>query len=826
MPAPVSSSVSARTTSKSAASKQNGTASERRKTRVVRRRGRGKADMDSDDEIEREVRTDSESDNDDDDLSSLDGSSSDSDTEPASEDVLPNGHARVFTPSTSQSPEEPTEDVQVNGNAKHSFFDASATWSEMVAEENENGPAELPVIDFAQLDSQSFPATTSAPARKSKKPTKKSRRPSAPSPVPTPSSAAPTVQEDTPEHLENSPRASASPRGRPFPRRPQGQTARQAYQQRLEADPSYVPTVGEFWGHDDRLLDKELRSLSNWWRGRWQGRGRGRGFMRGRGGFAGFARQEDQDVEDTSQVPPVDRAWTHDGFEEMKKMDDRRRVPQEQQQRPVHSPNGLRGGFVGARGRGGFMGARGRGGRGGFSPSFRGRGMAHAHPPDRVWYAMKPEFMWTKQHDAFLYNEPHSKSRPNQPTNVRVKLPGGKKETVVKVALGTPAPASTSKAPASAEPVASASTTGSDVGEKVMVVRLPKREATAKVAEEKVAESTEPSIDEVFIVRPRLISPKPIPLPGPSSATARPSQPAASVMPMVDPLVQQKLEQVSIEPQESDPSRIEEAVLRNPPSSSEEQQPLPQLHHPVPETRPSLLPLQTSFAPAMNQAGMPYEIATGRPVFLPPPLPSMFTPPPMIQPPHFVPGHMHHHSAMSSSEFLPPGTPGYMEYVHTPNQMAPPLFSYPRQTSRIEIRDPRNSGEKKAAADQTLEKSSANSHSSRLTHLRHNAAVFEPSKLSSSSSGGDADNSSQAPPEYFPQYDSNTGYDQGAYSHEYNEGMVPEDQQEQMVGYQSYPPQYYYPEAYGYNPYLDMSQVGQYEGYTPDQVPHGTVYYH
>src|SRR5260370_33404398 len=63
-----------------------------------------------------------------------------------------------------------------------------------------------------------------------------------------------------------------------------GRTARQAYQERLESDPSYVPTVGEFWGHDDRLLDKDLRSLSGWWRGRWQGGVRGRGFgIRGRG---------------------------------------------------------------------------------------------------------------------------------------------------------------------------------------------------------------------------------------------------------------------------------------------------------------------------------------------------------------------------------------------------------------------------------------------------------------------------------------------------------------------------------------------------------------
>ncbi|THV08241.1 hypothetical protein K435DRAFT_4592 [Dendrothele bispora CBS 962.96] len=799
--------------------------------------------MDSDDEIEREARTDSESD-DDDNQSSLDGSSSDSDTEPVSEDVQPNGHPRVVTPSTSQSPGDAIE--VVHGDTKDSFFATSGTWSEMVADETANGPAELPVIDFTQLDSQSFPAA--APPRKPKKSGKKARRPPSP-PIPTTSSVAPTAQEEEeeiPEVADSPATASASSRGRFSARRP-GQTARQAYQQRLEADPSYVPTVGEFWGHDDRLLDKELRSLSNWWRGRWQGRGRGRGFMRGRGGFAGFARQEDQDGEDTSNLPPVDRAWTHDGFEEMKKVDERRRNLQEQQQQ-ASSPNSFRGGLIGPRGRGGFVGARGtRGGRGAFSPSFRGRGMGHAHNPDRVWFAMKPEFMWTKQHDAFLYAEPHSKSRPAQPTNVRIKLPGGKKEAVVKVTLNTTIPVSDSKsAPQGGEPVASTSTAGSDVGERVMVVRLPKREATAKVAEEQAAKPAEPSIDEVFTVRPCPVSPKPIPLPDPASVSSRPSQPV-----------------VSIEPHESDPVRIEEAVLRHPPSSSEEpQQQLPQLHHPVPETRPMLLPLQTNFgqppsqgspgypspyaypAPlppgiALNSVGMPYEIATGRPIYLPPPnIPSMYTPPPMMQPhpPHFVPGHMHHHSAMSSSEFLPPGTPpsGYMEYTHTPNRMGPSLFSYPRQSSRIEIRAPEEPSEKTSSGSPSgaaSEKSRSNSNPPRPTHLRHNAAVFEPSKLGSSASSADeADHSSQAHQEYFPQYDMNMGYDQGGYSHEYSgavQGEMPGGEQE-MMGYQAYPgPQYYYTEAaYGYNPYLDMSQAGQYDGYTPDQVPHGTVYYH
>jgi hypothetical protein len=57
---------------------------------------------------------------------------------------------------------------------------------------------------------------------------------------------------------------SASP---PAPHH-RGRTARQLYQGQLKNDPSYVPTVGEFWGSDDRLLDKDLRTLSPWWRGR------------------------------------------------------------------------------------------------------------------------------------------------------------------------------------------------------------------------------------------------------------------------------------------------------------------------------------------------------------------------------------------------------------------------------------------------------------------------------------------------------------------------------------------------------------------------------
>ena len=100
-----------------------------------------------------------------------------------------------------------------------------------------------------------------------------------------------------------------------------GRTARQVYQERLENDPSYVPTVGEFRGQDDRLLDKDLHSLSWWWRGRWQGVTRARGFRsRGRGRGRGFYGGDTNAGNDThppgevphslqQDVPPVDRQW-------------------------------------------------------------------------------------------------------------------------------------------------------------------------------------------------------------------------------------------------------------------------------------------------------------------------------------------------------------------------------------------------------------------------------------------------------------------------------------------------------------------------------------
>jgi len=48
-----------------------------------------------------------------------------------------------------------------------------------------------------------------------------------------------------------------------------------------------------------------------------------------------------------------------------------------------------------------------------------------------------------------------------------------------------------------------------------------------------------------------------------------------------------------------------------------------------------------------------------------------------------------------------------------------------------------------------------------------------------------------------------------------------------MVAYSHYSQPYYYPEAYNYVPYMEVSpQVGQYEMYSNDPLPpQGTVYY-
>ncbi|RDB20070.1 hypothetical protein Hypma_012828 [Hypsizygus marmoreus] len=857
MPAPVTSPSSIRTANNAATLKPRSQGQVKKK-RIVRRRGRTQGDLGSDDEIEREYGTDSESE---DELSSLD-SASDSDTEPASEDVIPNGHARSFTPSTSQSPGD--RGLREKESVTEHFFTPAGNWSEMVADENAHGPADLPVIEFADFAGQASVPSVPQPrkATKAKKPVK-TVRPAAEVtvtlPAPQATEADSTEIRESVQFISTSHHISSSS----FERRPTGQTARQAYQQRLESDPSYVPTVGGFWGHDDRLLDKDLRSLSGWWRGRWQGRGRGRGFIRGRGrgGFFrahspqpnGDGQFEEAESDNTHDLPPIERAWTHDGFEELRDKEEQRRAaqrasPQAQGSQTVGGFRGGRGGSVIRGGRGGFN-------RGGFvAPS----GRTSRATSGRVWYPMKPELMWTKQHEGFLYfeQEPALKPRYGQGPGIIVKLPG--KQSQPKVIRAPPRSYPIIKVPTTKP--ATASVLGSDLGERTYLVRLPKRSGKEKAAEPAGGQGETP-IDEVFKVRPSLVQRKPLPPPKraatlngismspppPSSHVHLDISVATSSQSRHESSIRSQLEYLSLEQERPDPARLaktEEAVLKRPSPEVQADELTAVTSPPEAVQPPPLSTLQTVFTPplsqpspvygspygyaptlppgiAMNQHGMPYELATGRPVYLQAPPPPMYNPRPImhshLQPSSvpFVPGHMHHHSAISP-DFLAPSasnTPPMNGFIDPTT--GTPIFSFPRQTSRIEIRAPSENGsEVKSPGGR---KSSSSSH--RPSGLRTTAMAFEPSRsISDDSSVGGYFPTLAAPADMgsLPSYASVDGIDGGMANGE-----------QAMLAYPQYP-QYYYPDAYGgYAPYMDMSQMGQYEMYPQDGVgpPQGAVYY-
>lgn len=795
-----------------------------KKARIVRRRGRG--GMDSDDEIEREAQTDSGTEDD-------SAYTSESDTESVSDEEH---HAGIVTPSTTQSP--PPLDLpggSASGkptlvNGASGPFVGTTDWAQLVADENAHGAQDLPVIDFADMRSHAIPEPAPAqPARprkaKAPKATKKdttaapaSQQPSSTT-TETPAAAAePDHQPQPEEHGDltaEEPIASTSTVPPREPNRFRGQSARQAYQERLQADPAFVPRVGEFWGHDDRLLDKDLRSLSGWWRGRWQNRGRGRGFaMRGRGGRGGFfpgppgreeqerdGEEKEKVAEEKPEVPPIDRAWGHDGFEEMKRREEHRRDEQRRSQVSRQSAGSQRGrGSFVARGRGGF--SRG----GGVAPPMA-TGLPRAGPradpsSTSVWYTMKPEKMWTKHADNFLYFEQALRPRPGEAAGIRVKLPGLKDVRVVRQKK--------IHSRSFSQVTTAASTSGStaDDGERHFVVRIPhpvKPETTpqattdsAPTVQQAQTEDSEPSIEEVFTVRPQVV-PEYVPIASPPVAriptTVEPaSADATSAAPSDTPPQHpgSQLPTVSAGPS----PQIQEALLRNPP--------VQELHAPVPQAAspessraaPVLHPIQTSFSPAPQQSppygspytygtlppgigmhqGYPYELATGRPVYLHPTPPPMYAPQPMMRSymghpatsMPFVPGHMHH----TSQEYLPHAhTPPVNGFVDPSTGV--PIFAPARQSSRIEIRAP--SGEVKAAK-----------HAPRPSHLRTSTIEGDVEQLCVEQTEAQEQEQQQAGAEHA------------------------------MMAYPAYQQPYYYPDPNGYPGYMDMSaQVVQYDMYPP-----------
>lgn len=833
MPAPVASSSPTRTANPNATQKARTTA-RIRKSRVARRRGRARDSIESDDEIERVRSTDSESDSDE---SLSPDSATDSEQESVSEDEHPDRQIDSHTPNTSRSPDTSGKGAVVNGESTEAFFSTTGNWSEMVADENANGAADLPVIEFSDFKADAVP-TPQLPARKAKKASKKkapaSSSVSVPSSIPQPSPSEPVNSGVEEKADQGEQEVQELPRRQPpQPKRPVGQSARQAYQQKLESDPSFVPKVGGFWGHDDRLMDKDLRSLSGWWRGKWHGRGRGRG------GFApGSGRRESHAGEDNKEesvnLPPIERPWTHDGFEEMKRKEEQRLERQ--------ASSSMRGG---ARGRGGSVATRGgRGGpRGGFVNL--GSRAAAAAKAGRVWYAMKPELMWTKQNDNFLFFE-SSKHRA-QSAAYRVQLPGSQPHVIK-------APPPSQPQVSGPDPVKAATTSvvGSEIGDDPFVIKLPKR-----VEEEPPTTVDEASLEDVFKVRPHLVNVEPIPLPAPSNTKSTPpadkpthrSQSSTSAADP-DPAIKSQLEQLSLEPTSTDPARwaqTEKAVLRKPTGEApSEEVSKPPVSEDAPR-RPSLPRIQTVYSPppaqpspaypsygyptlppgvALNQHGMPYELATGRPVYLPTPAPPpMYNSRPIMHshmPQHSIsymtPPHMHPSSAMSP-DFTAHHPPSHS---HTPSvpvngfidpATGVPIFSLPRP-SRIEIRAP---GEhpKPTTNGNAMPPSVSSPLARGPSHLRGTSTSYTDSPHPGAEYAYPP-YSSSSDVSTLPSYASlpEAGASSEPHSNAASQPMMP---------YPAYQ-QYYYPEAYGYPQYMDMSQTGQYEMYPPME-PHGTTYY-
>ncbi|EPS98813.1 hypothetical protein FOMPIDRAFT_1042380 [Fomitopsis schrenkii] len=835
-----------------------------RKTRIVRRRGRAKYD-ESDEEIEREATSDDESD---DDRSSL-GSASES--ESLSDDGHPDRRSEVVTPSTTQSP--PPLDIDgrtpLAGSKPTSIageagpFVAATDWADMVTAEHANGAEELPVIDFADLDRQRIDQHLISPHPVPKKHRKQAKRAAADrassAPPTTPPARVIEPEEQAPRSAEPAARESHPPR-------PRGQSARQAYQQRLDNDPSFVPKVGEFWGHDDRLLDKDLRSLSGWWRGRGRGRGRGAFATRGRGrGFFGGrfdgGRDEEGEGAPLEDIPPVEKPWTHDGFEEMRRRDEKRRELQlqrsQEQEQGQEQPQtsqvrfGPQRGF-GFRGRGGFFGGRGRGGftRGGSGSDSPVRLSASNMPvAERVWFAMKPERMWTKQHEAFLYFDTTLKPRPGMGPGYRIKLPGTEDQVIrapsrpyyrSQVGFSSPTDAPLEEGERTAFVIRLPRGAGKEVAAEE-TVPAPAPEATAKESATTVAEL---SLEEVFTVRPNLVPNRRIDLsasqPTASPTASMPSSATSQAPPLSVPIPQRSLSSPKmsslhssrpdpfalqpplVRPSSASPSpQIKETVLRrasiSTQSSTVPNVSAPQAERPPP---PALPPLQTNFSPvpqtspppygspyayapalppgvAVNQHGMPYELATGRPVYLHQPTPPpMFTPRPVMytHTPHpsmsapFVPVHMHHHShshSVASPDFLTQSHTPPMQFIDPATGV--PIFTPARQTSRIEIRAPTDTAEGKKPSSRP---SALRVSSTEALETQEGGAAPRPED---SASNGDVPQTTLPVPH----------------------------QGEPAPAMAYYPQQYYYPDPYAYPAYMDVSpQVMPYEMYPSDHRTH------
>ncbi|TFY72337.1 hypothetical protein EVG20_g668 [Dentipellis fragilis] len=375
------------------------------------------------------------------------------------------------------------------------------------------------------------------------------------------------------------------------------------------------------------------------------------------------------------------------------------------------------------------------------------------------------------------------------------------------------------------------SATTSDDGEKAFTVRLPPRAGKEKAVEVEIEVKTEArgqeqatTVDELSLD---------------DAFTIKPPPPMIPIFPMSAPPAQASFSSVrpsspQLEQQPSPSADLAQGWITSSPPLPEETRPAP----------PALPPLQTVFSPmaapspqfgspygfaptpalppgiVLNQHGMPYEMATGRAVYLQQPMydvhPRGVLPPHMSMPPPpapFAPQHLRHPSSMSVS-------PDFLAHPSPPPMFAEtPIFAPPRQSSRIEIRKPTADPDTKKTT--SPRPSSLRSSVTSSTASTAAAASATPSNTSATAPAPRAappavtSPQQHAMPEFYPTLSPN--YAVGS-----PEQGPPPPVDVQMMGYPQYQQQYYYPpEQYGYAPppsaYDMQHRPVQYDMYAPPQ---------
>ncbi|KAG8886869.1 hypothetical protein FRB98_000895 [Tulasnella sp. 332] len=618
-----------------------------RKTRQVRRRGPARNDED-DDIIERAALSGTESD-----ISLSDGDPESEDegedeginqtatgltAEAKVDDVTPGAPEASTTPPLTDAATPP----HANGTSSN---EASHIWSDMVATEQiegkHNDESDLPVIDFADL----LLAPVDEILNKAE----------AAATIPASASAVP----------EPTPNPAAQPAAPVIPKthaKPKSVAARETYLAKLKDDPAYTPRVGQFWGHDDRLMDKELRGMSDWWKGRWTGRGRGggRGGFAGRGGRGGRGGAEGADG---TAEPREMVMWSHDGYEELIRQGEGRHRGRRGGGVGLDSTQGWFKEREGRGGRGGSGNGNGnggaRGGQGSSSSSTRGGGGGQ---PVRSNMQNEIQAQLQAQAAAQIASSTASASKANQaqtPATAAETTPVAGSSTAAATPPVTKPPPKAPKAVVDPKVkvkslLAQASMDRAAASAKSVVAQAKDEVAAAK------SNDTDPPTSSIAPAAASVVTPAPVPSsvrvnlprPPPTAPKAmRQNQHQGGGPSGRQRQAQMQTPAVSVPSKASLPAQnltfgtAEPAAATKIPSPSISSHPTTQ-PDPAPAPSPSTQPLAPpSLQPnpgysyvalppgiAMGESGLLYEVATGRPVVLNQPQPQLPqpTPPPSL----------------------------------------------------------------------------------------------------------------------------------------------------------------------------------------------------